>query len=372
MRILFCGGGTAGHVMPAVAIAEAVKERDKNCEILFVGRENGNENRAVINAHFPLKTIKICGLKRSLSPQNIKNIAVAISALSKAKKILRDFKPDVVVGTGGYVSWPIVKTAQKMKIKTVLHESNASPGLVTKMLGPSADLLLLNLQGSDEKFKRKDNVLTVGNPVRKEFYETSKISARKKLGIRKNELVITSFGGSGGSEVLNSTILKLMDSHTSKVQGIVHIHSAGVKYYDDIKASRPKYTDGSCRATVKPYIDNMAETVAASDIVISRCGAMSIAELAAAGKAAILIPSPNVTNDHQKKNAQHIANAGACIFIEEKNLTEHTLFDAVKRLEGDKKLRDGLGKKLENFYVPKSAEIICDAIFRLLNVSAAK
>lgn len=366
MKILFCGGGTAGHVTPAVAIAESILEMHSDAQILFVGRENGNENRIIEKRGFPLKTIKIHGFSRSLSFENLKNLFTAMEALKKSKAIIKQFAPDAVVGTGGYVTWPVVKSAQVMNIPTVIHESNACPGLVTKLLAPKCDKVLLNLKGAEAEFKNRKNIKTVGNPVRREFLTLSRKAARKKLGISENEFLIVSFGGSGGSEKLNEAVIALMRSHSSKMKNIRHIHGCGNKYEKDLKHSFPELFREKGGCIIKPYIDDMPTLIKAADTVISRCGAMTLAELSAAGIASILIPSPNVTNNHQYKNAKHIADSGAAILIEEKDLSERSLLDAVRKLENDMCKRREMSEKIKSFYVADSERLIAEEILSLI------
>lgn len=372
MKIMFCGGGTAGHLTPAIAIAEALLKQDKNTDVLFVCREDGSENEAVIKKGYQIKTISISGIERKISFKNAKNILTALKAIKKSQKIIKEFSPDVVIGTGGYVTFPVLRAAQKMKIPTVIHESNACPGLVTKLLAPKCSRVLLNLKGSEKEFKNKKNIRIVGNPVREDFFINDKATARKKLGISHNEFLISSFGGSGGSEKINNTIIALMNTHSSKSKKIRHIHSCGIKYYDKIKKEYPSLTSGKNGCVIKPYIYDISNVILASDIIISRCGAMTLAEICAAGCVAILIPSPNVTNNHQYKNAKLISDAEAAIMIEESELNDRVLLDTVRKLEGDSELRGILSKKIKDMYVKNSKELIVNEILSIVYNSASK
>lgn len=365
MKIMFCGGGTAGHLTPAIAIAEALL-KEKNTEILFVCREGGNENEAVIKKGYAIETVNICGIERKISIKNAKNILTAIKAIRKSKSIIKKFSPDVVIGTGGYVTFPVLRAAQKMKIPTVIHESNATPGLVTKLLAPKCTRVLLNLNGSEKEFKNKNNIKIVGNPVREDFLIYDKASARKKLGISQNEFLISSFGGSGGSEKINNSIIALMNSHSSKSKKIRHIHSCGIKYYEKIKKDYPNLVSEKNGCIIKPYIYDMSSVILASDIVITRCGAMTLTEISTAGCAAILIPSPNVTNNHQYKNAKLFSDSGAAIMIEESELNDRTLLDTVRRLETDSVLREKLSIKIKKLCVKNSKELIVEEILSLI------
>ena len=372
MKIMFCGGGTAGHITPAIAIAETLLKRDKNTEVLFVCREGGSENEAVIKKNYKMKTIKICGFERKLSLNNAKNVLTVIKAIRLSKKIISDFCPDVVIGTGGYVTFPVIRAAQKMKIPTLIHESNACPGLVTKLLAPKCTRVLLNLKGSESEFKNKHNIKIVGNPIREDFMISNKSSARRKLGISQNDFLISSFGGSGGSEKINDAVISLMNSHSSKSKRIRHIHSCGLKYYSKIKNDYPHLVSGKNGCIIKPYIYDISNVILASDLIISRCGAMTLTEICASGSSAILIPSPNVTNNHQYKNAKLLSDAGAAIMIEESELNDRVLLDTVRKLEGDTELRKKFSEKISALYVGNSNELIANEILSIIDHSALK
>lgn len=365
MRIVFAGGGTVGHISPSIAIAEELKKRDAKCEILFIGREHGEENDAVTRAGFNLKTVKINGLERRITPNNLKNIAVAVRAIAKAKEMLSDFKPDLVFGTGGYVSYPILKAAQRLRIKTAIHESNASLGLASRAVLPRCDLLFTGFD-TEEGLAAATRRIISGTPVRDEFLNADREASRKKLGISKGEILIASFGGSGGSRALNDAILELMKSYSMKKAQIRHIHASGRKYYKDIALDDPLIVNGRNGCIVKPYINDVATLLCAADIAITRCGAMTLAELAATGTPAILIPSPNVTNDHQRKNASHLANSGAAIVISEDELTPALLGEKVKSLAENRKLRHEMSKKISEASKKDARKIIADEIARLV------
>lgn len=365
MKLIFCGGGTAGHITPAIAIAEKVLQKIPEAEILFVGREGGDENQTVKKRGFELKTLKISGFERKICLKNLQNLHTAMAALKKAKKIIREFSADVVIGTGGYVCWPILKSAQRLGIPTVIHESNATPGLAAKLLSKKCDRVLLNLEGSESQFKRQDNIRIVGNPVRKEFLTTDRATARKRLGLSGKDFFIFSFGGSGGSRKLNDSVIELMESHSTKNKNVRHIHACGRKYFNDIKKNSPHLTCGKAGCIIKPYVDEMALMMKAADVVIARAGAMTLAEIAASSTAAILIPSPNVTNNHQYKNAKHLHERGAAIMIEESELSERSLCDAVKRLENNIQLRNAMAESSNSFFIPDSVEKITNEILNL-------
>lgn len=363
MRVLLVGGGTVGHISPAIAIAEEIRSRDKDCEFLFVGREGGEENKEVKKHGIPLSLIRIRGLKRSLSAENIKTALMLIQAKKEAKKILLDFCPDVVIGTGGYVCYPIISVAKKLNIPTVIHESNSTLGVTARILSPKCDKVFLGFGEAMDTLKTKSNVTISGTPVRREFYEARKEASRQRLGIPKNDIFILSFGGSGGSKALNNTIIDTMKEYCAKEKGILHVHATGRKYFEAEKERLYKLLPKRC--IVKPYIENMPIMLSAADIVISRSGAMSIAELSATSKASILIPSPNVTDNHQYKNARVLSDKNAAVLLEEKDLTTQTLIEKINYLRSHEKRRI-IEKNISLMQRRDCAKSIVDDIYHLI------
>lgn len=359
MRILFCGGGTAGHVNPAIAIAEETLSRFPNAEILFIGRDGGKENKSITDAGFNLQTIRISGLKRSLSLGNISIICTALRSVSQAKKIIEDFKPDVILGTGGYVSWPVIFAGQTMKIPTAIHESNISPGLTTRLLAARCTHVFVARNETEKFLPKKAKILVVGNPIRKGFFNITRDQARHKLGIKEDEVLIISFGGSIGAEKINNVIMDVIKNHSSKNPKVRHIHATGQRYYEQIESPFKKEKDG---CVVLPYINNMPCVLKAADIVICRCGAMTISEIMAVGVASILIPSPNVSGNHQYLNARYLADREAALLIEEKNLTSDRLTNLLFSLEIDKIDRKNKAKKIKELSTPNAAKIILDEL----------
>ena len=367
MKAILCGGGTAGHVTPALAIAEILKENFENTELLFIGREGGEENELVKRHGIPIKTVKISGLKRSMSPKNLGAIIRALDALYEARGIIKEFEPELVIGTGGYVCWPVLRAAKSKKIKTVIHESNAVPGLCTRMLAPGCDKVLLNFTGCETHFKKKSNLKVVGNPMRNSLLTETREGARKKLGIGQRDFLILSFGGSGGAEIINENIISLMKNYSSRVGKVKHIHACGKKYYDTIKAKYPDLCKGKNGCAIYPYIDDMPTYMRGADIIISRCGAMTLSEIATAGVVPILIPSPNVTDNHQYKNGRLFTDRGAAIMIEEEELCERSLIDAVRYLEANPDEWARMKEKLKEFTKENSRTLICSEIRKILS-----
>ncbi len=363
MRLLFTGGGTAGHVSPAIAIAECAKKSFGIKDIAFVGRLGGDENKAIIKNNYKLYEIEISGFMRKISLENIKRILKIAKALKEARKIITEFKPDAVIGTGGYVSWPIIKAAQKAKIPTFIHESNAYPGLVTRLVSKKCDKVFLNLEKAREYLKRQDNVKVVGNPVEARFYTTERRRARMALGIRKDELLIVSYAGSGGAERMNQVIFEFMNEYSSKNPKIKHVHATGRRYYENFSKKFEAIKNEKNTLSLLPYIENLHLMLNASDLVIARCGAMTLTELSASNAASILIPSPNVTGNHQYKNAKALEEKFAAKIIEEKNLSVDTLVKEVDFLIKNPAERKAISNNiLKEFRKDAEKEILKEVI----------
>jgi len=335
MRVLITGGGTAGHVNPALAIADAIISNEPESVIEYVGTEKGLEGRLVEKRGMKLHAIEVMGLRRSLSLANFKALYCAMTARSECKRIIREFAPDVVIGTGGYVSWPLISAAAAMGIPTVLHESNAEPGFAIKTLKNKADLILVNFESTAKWLEgAKNRVLRVGMPVKKEFYKEKRSGAeREKHGTKQERgFHILSFGGSLGARTMNLAILELMKTYLKDRPWITIKHSCGAREFETIgRLFREAGLDAYPNLILTDYIYDMPAEMWSADLVISRSGASTLAELAAAEKASILIPSPNVTGDQQRKNAALLAAQDAAIVIEDSEAVE-TLSRAVKDL----------------------------------------
>ena len=338
MRILLSGGGTAGHVNPAVAIADALVERECSCEVAFVGREGGEEYGLVDKRGYPLYRIRVEGLSRKNPIKAAKSLFIDIGALKRAREIITAFAPDVIIGTGGYVCAPVLLSGHMMKIPTVIHESNAYPGLATRMLSRVADRILLNFECCKRHLGEHEKIRVVGNPTVSDFTAVARDTARRRLGIGRRDFFIASFGGSGGAMMLNTTVIELMKAYSTKTPEIRHIHAVGRRYYPEIKSLEPQLCRGTSGCKILPYIDNMPTVMAAADLVISRSGATTLSEITAVGVPSILIPSPNVSDNHQLKNASLLYEVGAARLIEEKNLTLRLLMDTVSELHSSPEL----------------------------------
>lgn len=360
MKVLMTGGGTGGHVNPALAIANTIKQNDPEAVIAYVGTSHGIENKLVPKAGYPLYHVEIQGIRRSLSLSNLKTAWLAVTSVGKAKKIVKKFQPDLVVGTGGYVCWPVMKAAADLGIPTALHESNAIAGVAVKMLQKAVDRIYLNFERTGETLTcDRAKLMVVGNPVMSSFKAISREEAREKLGIpEKYQYILLSYGGSMGAEKVNDAMLYLMRDFTAKHPEVLHMHATGSIEWEECSAKfRDMGLDKYENIQLSEYIFDMPLRMAAADMTVNRAGAMTVTELATTGKCAIFIPSPNVAENHQYKNAKVLVDDGAALLFEEKDLNDceaAPLTQAVSELlspTGDAK-RQEMGERIRKFALP--------------------
>ncbi len=363
MKVLLSGGGTAGHINPALSIASKIKKEHPDAEIAFVGTPKGMENKLVSRAGYPIYHVDVKGFIRKKSLKSVvENVGVLYKALTspmKASKIIKDFRPDIVIGTGGYVSWPVLRAAAKKGIPTAIHEQNAVAGVTTKMLSKVVDKVMISFEESENELDKAKTVL-VGNPVNPDMLKADKTEERKKLDLDEKPYIL-SYGGSLGAKVINNNIFDIIEKETFKGR-VHHTHAVGSYEWrvreEEIKNRGIDKKEG---VNISEYIYDMPSKMAAADLVICRAGAITLAELAVLGKPAILIPSPNVTNNHQYKNAKVVADAGGAVLIEEKDLTPERLSDEIEKLVFDK-------KKLSHMSKCMKALAIADSDKRIYNV----
>lgn len=339
MRILFAGGGTAGHINPALAIAGYVRSRQPNAEILYVGSKGGMEERLVPQAGYEFRGITVQGFKRKLTPKAIKDNIVtvkkAFSASAESKKIIKEFKPDICVGTGGYVSGPVLRAADKLGIPIIIHEQNAFPGVANKMLAKRAAKVMLAMPAAKKHFPENCNFVNTGNPVRGDILTADKEQARKELGL-DGRPVILSFGGSLGARIINESLADVI-ARSAKDGKYQHIHAYGQygKWFPDLLKEKGADLENAKNLDIREYINDMPTCLAAADVVIARAGAITISEIEVKGKPSILIPSPNVAENHQYHNAMSLVEKNAAVMIEEKDLTPEKLTEEIDKLASD-------------------------------------
>lgn len=364
MKIVFCGGGTGGHVTPALAMADILRQKYKGAEFVFIGREGGAENKPIEREGYRLYRLDIRGLRRSLSTKNIGAVMLALRARKKARSILRKEKPDAVIGTGGYVSWPVLSAARALGIPTAIHESNAYPGVVTRTMARRCNLVMLGYPEATDALQRGCRTVVTGNPVRGRVGRIPRAFARAQLIIPEDMFVLLSFGGSLGARRLNEAILGVANLFKGD-RGILFIHATGRGEYETFK-SRGEEMD-NCR--ILPYIEDMPLFLAAADVAVTRCGAMTLAEICAAGVPSILIPSPNVTADHQTRNAEALAKIGGAVVIPEAQLSAEKLKKEIDNLRGKSALRGQMQLRLRTRGGEKNARAVLTAIEGLIGKS---
>ncbi len=367
MRVLLTGGGTAGHINPAIAIANYIKEKEPDSKFLFVGTQYGLEKDLVPRCGYDIEFINVMGLRRSLSLQNVKVLINYVNSIRKSGDIIKKFRPDVVIGTGGYVCAPVVKAAHRQKIPTLIHEQNVFPGLAIKMLSGDADVTAISFEETRSMMKAKNIVLT-GNPLRPNLLqEHDKAAICKEYEFDENPIVLM-FGGSLGAEKMNLALGEMLESHT--LEGFNLIAATGEKHFVAvIDTLRNKGVDLNAQKNVKvvPYIYNMEEIFSAADLVVGRAGAITVSEITAMGKAAVLIPSPYVAHNHQEYNARYLEKNGAAKVILESELSGKTLSDAIASVLGNRETLAKMQKDSKKIGITDACETIFSEVKKLVH-----
>lgn len=371
MKVLLAGGGTAGHINPAIAIAGYIKKMEPDAEILFIGNRDGMEQRLVKQAGFDIKSVVITGFKRSLSPKNIihniKTVGYSFESRSKAKKIIKEFDPDICIGTGGYVSGPVILAACNLGYKAVIHEQNAYPGVTNKMLAKSVNRVMLANEDAKSRFSDKANFVLTGNPIRPSILSTKHKVAKEKLGLDDSRPIILSFGGSLGAECINRSMAELI-VRSAKDQKYHHIHAYGQQgtWMPDLLKSKGVDPEDYDNLDVRQYIDNMDECLAACDLVVSRAGAITLSEVQAKGRPAVLIPSPFVAENHQYHNAMSMVNKKAAKLIEQADLTGELLIETVDSMLTDKSVLEEYRQNAQKMAITDANERIYKTVKEVL------
>lgn len=371
MKVLLAGGGTAGHINPAIAIAGYIKEMEPDAEFLFVGNRDGMEQRLVKQAGFPIKSVVITGFKRSLSPKNMahnfKTVYYSFESRSKAKKIIKEFDPDICVGTGGYVSGPVILAACNLGYKAVIHEQNAYPGVTNKMLAKSVDRVMLANEDAKSRFSDKAKFVLTGNPIRPAILATKHSAAKERLGLDDSKPIILSFGGSLGAECINKAMAELI-ARSAKDKKYYHIHAYGQQgtWMPDLLKEKGVDVEHCSNLDIRQYIDNMNECLAACDLVISRAGAITLSEVQAKGRPAVLIPSPFVAENHQYHNAMSMVNKKAAMLIEQKDLTGEKLIETIDSMLTDRSVLEEYRRNAQRMAITDANERIYQTIKEVL------
>ncbi len=369
MRVMLTGGGTAGHINPALAIAETVRCNCPDAEILFVGIKGGKEDDLVVREGYNLEHVRSMGLGKPLSTETIKALWLALCSpyFKDTTGLLDSFKPDIVIGTGGYACWPIMAAAARRGIPTALHESNAVPGVAIKQLQRRVDRVWINFEETRKHLKVRKKVYRVGNPIRGAFGTVSKKAAREKLGIGTDEFYVLSFGGSLGAEYVNEAMLDAMKILAERDPRMRFLHASGKRDYDNCRARfEAMGLDQIPGCNLSEYIYDMPLQMTAADLIVCRAGAMTLTEIAAMKKTAILVPSPYVAYNHQYYNAKALSDAGAAVLVEEANLSSGLLTQTIEELASDDCRRAQMEAQIGGFAAKDANKEIWEQILEMI------
>lgn len=362
MRVLFAGGGTGGHINPAISIADYIKDRDKNFQALFIGTKRGLETKLVPKAGYDIEYIDICGFDRKNLLKNFSVLKKLSQSKKRCREIIKEFKPDAVVLTGGYVSGPVAMAAHKMGVGAIIHEQNVYPGLTVKGSIKYVDYVAVSFSETIEYIKNKEKCVLTGNPVRTQIIDAKKELARKELGLSDKPFVLI-FGGSLGAQKINENVVKILKK-ISKDNKIQLLFGTGERNFDEIM-QQIKDISLSDDIKIVPYIDNMHLAMAAADVVVSRSGAITVSEIAVLGKPSILIPSPNVVRNHQEQNARALEKVGACKVLVESELNENSLYNAINSLANDKKTQKNMSENLKKVACPDALDRLYELVKKI-------
>ena len=377
MNILFTCGGTAGHVNPAVALARIFQEREPGCRVLFVGADGGMETRLVPKEGYPIETVRITNFHRSLAPadiaHNLGTLRNMYTSQKQARRIVDEFRPDLVVGTGGYASFPVVKEAARRHIPTAVHESNAVPGLTTKALSKVVDCVMVGFEESRSHYDHPEKVVVTGTPVRGDFFRYTRQEAREKLGFTDDRPLLLSYWGSLGAEAMNRRMADFIAKECYEGAPYRHIHGAGRDFaWMQEELLRRGLKLGDNGVELREYIYDMSLVMAAADVVLCRAGASTISELTAIAKPSILVPSPNVTANHQEKNARVLASQGAAVLLLEKDCQGDAPYEQAGGLLRDRSWREEMVRALNSMAVPDAGEKIYQTLREIMEARRTK
>jgi len=335
MKYLITGGGTGGHIYPALAIAWEIKNRYKDAQILYVGTERGLESELVPKEGFEFRTIRVQGMPRKLNIDTLKAIRQMLLGIKDAKRVINEFKPDVVIGTGGYVSGPVVYAAARKHIPTFIHEQNAFPGITNRILSRYVDKVMVTFEESKKYFKKQEKIVLTGNPIRKSILEIDKKKAYFDLKVNPSYPLVLSFGGSGGQKKLNDAMLYVIEKNLDKNMQIIHV--TGSRFYDEfMRELESRNITLKENNKVVPYMYDMPKVLNIADLVVTSAGAITLAEISAIGLPSILIPKGYTAENHQEFNAKAFEENGASYLILEKDLTGEKLNKAINDIIYDK------------------------------------
>jgi UDP-N-acetylglucosamine--N-acetylmuramyl-(pentapeptide) pyrophosphoryl-undecaprenol N-acetylglucosamine transferase len=364
MKIAVSGGGTGGHIYPALALIREIHKKDENVEFLYIGTEKGLESKLVPRENIPFKSIHITGFKRKISFENVKTVLRFLKGVRDSKKMLKEFRPDVVIGTGGYVCGPVVYAAAKLGIPTVVHEQNSVPGLTNKFLSRYVDKVAICFEEAREFFPEQKVVLT-GNPRASEVLGQDGIKGRLSAGLKLKIPTVLIFGGSRGARPINEAVVKSLTELSGKSYQVLYV--TGDVHFEDVQ-KEVELVGNPENVIIKPFIHNMPEVLAGVDLTVARAGATTLAELTSLGIPSILIPSPYVTDNHQEKNARALSENGAARLLLEKDLTGPKLVENIDQILGNEEKLADMKKAAKKLGIPDSAQ----RLYRLMEELAKK
>jgi len=365
MKFVFTCGGTAGHINPALAVAGRLKELMPDSQFLFIGVNGKMEMQLVPRAGYEIRGLDMTYIVRGHDlhaiTQNLETIRNVARSTREAKKIIREFSPDAVIGTGGYICYPVLTAAHELHIPTFVHESNAVPGLTTKLLADKVNRVMLGFEESRQYYRHPERVTVTGTPVRGEFDLVTRESARQELGLEPGEKLVLSVWGSLGAEHMNKVMGEMMEKLNGG-QGFRLVHAAGSLYYPRLTEKLRDKALEECGVEVREYIHDMPRLMAAADLILCRAGASTISELSYMGKPVLMVPSPNVTNNHQEKNARVLERAGGAVVLLEGEFDADSLMKEVQSLLADEQRLQSMGRAMRTLAVPDACERIVGII----------
>lgn len=371
MNVIFTCGGTAGHVNPALALAGYMKEKDPGVNILFVGTPGGMERDLVEKQGYAFRGVEVKGFRRSLKGSALRDNLLAVKNLitspRQARAILRDFRPDLVVGTGGYASYPMVRCAAKAGVPTAVHESNMVPGLTTKQLEGYADRIMVGFEECRRHYRHPEKIAVTGTPVRGDFFELTRAQARQKLGFTDNRPLVASFWGSLGARDMNAKMVDFFAREQAEGEPFHHIHAVGSTGWETMKSALAQRGLDRCQSLdVREYIYDMAVVMRAADLVICRAGASTVSEITALAVPAVIVPSPYVTNNHQEKNARILEKHGGARILLETECSGGDLYEAAREILSDPALRASMSRGMSELGILDATERIYDTVMSLV------
>lgn len=369
MKIVLTGGGTGGHIYPALAIGRYCQRQRPGTELHYIGSETGLEKEIVGKEGIPFESIHISGFRRKLSAENLKTVWRFLKAVSRSRQLLKRYKPDVVVGTGGYVCGPVIYAAAKLGIPTLIHEQNVVPGLTNKFLSRYASTIAVSFPGSESNFPRARRAVYTGNPRATEVVNADPKEGWNRFGLPERTPLVVMVGGSRGARALNESMVDLT-RFLNQFENVHFLYVTGKPYYEDtVRRIEDMHGEIPEQLTIVPYADRFPEVLAASSLVISRSGASSIAEITALGIPSIQIPSPNVTNNHQEANARQLVNEGAAEMILERDLEGEALYRKIQSIIQDPIRKEYMSNQAKKLGRPDASRAIYDELAALIGRS---